>query len=465
MRKKSSATTRSRNGSSKINQIDTVVDKNSIEFKFTKDFWEKCEYKECLSFLVNSSIFLEKNLESNSSILKNAEEYLVSFNSFLNPKFKFKINPNEGFDIQPDNFNDFAECIDLIFISFFVSYAAYGINLELCERQNRKIKGLNKFLKEESPEMYEAYKSLSNQFGFNTTVEIVNKESLADNNSIRNSKTKILVNENEAELFELDENLVVEKITEVSDKSDLKVRDELINCFARGDNDTINDFGIPFMFLIYGLAYKVKEENNESHQIDDILSSWNKLIGSKCKYGLNSDGAYYCKFKSKENFLQSEETSMLVPFGIFACLRINLEFLEYQNPILEGLNEGLSRDYPEIYNAYCALSQQYDFDSTVNLGLNLPETPEEMLSYLLNMKAEKWNGVITKPDIHLPAIEVSDNVFLDTFDVPEVLNIPTKKVSIKNPFRKRKSIPTRNSRKSKKLFKAKRKKSGRLSSV
>lgn len=463
MFKKQSATTRSRNGSSKQKKSDSISESKQFEPVFFKEIHKRYENNDYLYYLIMISDCLDDRINTESNDLQNSDECLNSFSTLLNDKFKFKIDSKKGLSIEFKHYGTHEEFVEFIFLSFLGYFVAFRVDLEMLEKYNKELKGLNSFLLEEIPEIYKSYCTISKQLEFKTIILLGDNELPKEWQEINNPLSENEYDENK-EILELDENFAIESGSEDHNLSSFTKGYKIINCKIQDEEDEEYNFFGPFLLLISGLGYKVKDENNESHQIDDILSSFNNLVGSKCKFTLGATGICF-KPEPNENFEESEESGLLILLAIFACFRINLGYLESQNLLLKGLNEYLSRDFPEIYYGYCALSQHNGFDRTVNLGLNPPETPEEILGYLLNMKAEKWNRDITKPDIHLPATEVSDNTFLDTFDVPEVANIPAKKVGAKKPFRKRKSITTRNSRKSKKLFKSNQKLTGRMSSV
>jgi hypothetical protein len=185
-------------------------------------------------------------------------------------------------------------------------------------------------------------------------------------------------------LLELDDNLEIEKNHEIS----------IGDISAESFEQDAEDFFLTCILKICSvLGHKIKDEPNESHQRDEILNSFNTLIGSKCKFSLSPEGAIRFNFEENPEFLDSNETALAMYLGTFACYKINLEFLEYQNPYLKGFNDLLKNIYPETYNAYCNLSKQFGFNNIVSLGLYPGICNKEIDSHFQNLKVVKWTGV------------------------------------------------------------------------
>jgi hypothetical protein len=469
MLKNQQATTRSRNESSKKIQNDSVIESESVEDNVAIRLMGKYKDNNYMFYLMSIHGCLIYRLTHKFNELDHPKDCLNSLNILLKSKYKFDINSKDGLMMECKPRSDYEGFKEFLFMSFLGILVPYRVNLDTLERFNYELKGLNEFLSIEVPDIYEAYCKVSNQFGFNTIIVL-------DDNHLSMKWMEILQSSANSgykakpELLELDENFAVEKVPEDFNMSNFTKGYKIINCRNQYEDEAKHDFFGSTLLLASGLGYKVKDENNESHQIDDILRSFNNLLGSIYKFSLATDGNICLKIESNGNLDESAEQGVLILLGIFACLRINLEFLESQNLQLKGLNVSLSGDYPKIYYGYCALSQQYGFDRTVNLGLNPPDSPKEMLPYLQNMKVEKWNGDITKPDNHLPELkdgyslpELKDgySFAMDRLLFSEVVNTPTKKDVVKKPLRKRESIQTKSHRKAKKLFKVNQKQFGR----
>jgi len=101
--------------------------------------------------------------------------------------------------------------------------------------------------------------------------------------------------------------------------------------------------------------------------IDDVFSSFNHLLNSKCKFYFDSNRVLCYDFTSWENYEDSPEQLLIVILGICAAFRINLEFQEGFDDNLKGINEFLLAEFPETYKTYDVLSKQFDFTTSVRI--------------------------------------------------------------------------------------------------
>jgi len=99
--------------------------------------------------------------------------------------------------------------------------------------------------------------------------------------------------------------------------------------------------------------------------IDDVFSSFNSLLNSKCKFYFNSERVLCYDFTSWENYEDSPEQLLIVILGICAAFRINLEFQEGFDDNLKGINEFLLAEFPDTYKAYDVLSKKFDFGTSM----------------------------------------------------------------------------------------------------
>jgi hypothetical protein len=149
----------------------------------------------------------------------------------------------------------------------------------------------------------------------------------------------------------------------------------------------------------HGLLPEVSTINNESHRIDEILSSLSELLASKCKFFLESDGSLCYKFTDEsDKSSDSEEHALLVMIGKFACFQINLEYLELRNPKWKRLNETLSKAFPEIYDAYVSLSKKFGFTVTARLVNNPCISKKKCRKYLRNTEVENLDSDLLELD-------------------------------------------------------------------
>jgi hypothetical protein len=152
-------------------------------------------------------------------------------------------------------------------------------------------------------------------------------------------------------------------------------------------------------FLSISLGPKVSKLNNESHHIDVILSYLSELLVSKCKFLLDSDGRLCYNFKDQdEQSLESDESGLLIMIGVFACYKINLEYLELKNPKWKGLNKTLSEAFPEIYDVYISLSKKFDFKGTARLWTAQNISEKRIQKYLQNPVVDFWDSDLLELD-------------------------------------------------------------------
>lgn len=332
MRKKQNATTRSKNGSSKKIDSNSKISVESNHDLFVQKFFKKYEGNAVMQHFIIISQSLNKKLDNESMPHFNVNEIIDAY--------ELLAYPNKNFIVEQENTKDIEIYSKGLLFSIYCLYGVFGINLELLESNNIELKGLNNFLVKESPVEYKAYCELSNKFKFKTVVQI---------------------------------------------------SDESFNA-----NEMDDGFLYYFKVICIGLGYKIKDEKNEAHQIDNILDSFSSLMGTKCKYSLDSDGSICYKLEDNKVFEESKESGLVIFLGIFACFKLNLEYLEFQNPELKGLNKFLLLEYAETYNAYRALTNQYGFEGTVKLGFNGSISPEKVYSFWMNMKVDKWKNVLNK---------------------------------------------------------------------
>jgi len=151
--------------------------------------------------------------------------------------------------------------------------------------------------------------------------------------------------------------------------------------------------------LCHGLLPEVSTINNESHRIDEILSSLSELLASKCKFFLESDGRLGYNFTDEsDKSSDSEEHALLVMIGKFACFQINLEYLELRNPKWKRLNETLSKAFPDIYDAYVSLSKKFGFTVTARLVNNPCISKKKCRKYLRNTEVENLDSDLLELD-------------------------------------------------------------------
>lgn len=157
--------------------------------------------------------------------------------------------------------------------------------------------------------------------------------------------------------------------------------------------DSIRDFYTEcfnsLLLVSIGIGYKVNEENRTNPDIKYTLKMLSRSLKSKCRYFLDPDYSLCFQLKGGKEFEESNESGLVILLGVFACLRINLKYLEQKNPDLEGINLLLSTLYPDIMEAYDKVARKFGFDGTVNIGFNTTD-PEELLIHLKKMKIERW---------------------------------------------------------------------------
>jgi hypothetical protein len=430
MKNKKNATPRSRNGSSKRCKLSSKeiaeLNKDPLVQKLT----ELCRNNELILRLVEIYHNYGDKISIRAINLEQIRRIYSVYSNLLSLKCKFFIDSDGIIRYQFDSDESFEYSNEHVVVVILGALAPLGLNLEYLESQNSIFKGLNSFLLKEFPETYNAYCALSNQFKFGHVVQSFEKPSPTEDNVILDSNNK----KKSSELLELDETLEEKKIF-------------INHSLEEIDNEMVSNFQYSFLLIIKGLGCKIKNENNESHQIDDILRSFSNLMGSKCKYRIASDGDICFKWKDNQEFEESSESGIVILLGILACFKINLEFLEYQNPTLKGLNEFLLQDYPETYNAYCALTNQFKFDGTVKLGLNLPLSAEEVLSYWLNMKVEKGNNELLELKNNPKVENVCKDSSTSKTKGSDAVISQSSKGGYKKPLRKNTSLQKTNRKK------------------
>jgi hypothetical protein len=159
-----------------------------------------------------------------------------------------------------------------------------------------------------------------------------------------------------------------------------------------------------YFLIIYQGLYKIGNDT-ENPQVKDLLSSFSKLMDSKCHYFLDTDGSLCFKFKGNKELEKTTEGTLVALLGVFAYLRINLEYLEQQNPELEGLNMLFTGLYPDVMDAYRTITNTFGFDGTVKLGFDKSD-PDKLLTQLNSMKIEHWKNDVIK----LPQVPTTENV-------------------------------------------------------
>lgn len=464
MLKKQSAKTHSRNGSSKTRKfnhhIKWTVDNESLMQKMAKAI----SGNELLFRLLELSIYLMKNVDFSKDTSFDILKSMRKFRIMLGCRCKFYLD-SAGDIYHQANSEEDSDSFSESTVGYLLGIlSAFKVNLEFFEFQGSNLKGINKYLSDSFPEIYNSYCLLSKKHGFDNYITLGNEQPSVESMSRQNSNVGD-IEKTKFELLELDENL------EIEEKCEDSLEDIAIENYKEDYSDAETDliakdfFMSSILMICIALGHKIKDEPNDTHQIDEILTSFSSLMESKCKYILDSDGTICFELHGNKEFDESDESGLVIELGIFACYKINLEFLECQNTELEGLNKMLLESYPETYNAYCALTNQFGFEGTVNLGLNLEMSDKEMCSTLRNLKVEKWDGGVSINNEIYPEDKISGNMLSESLNGNEVVNTPAKKVGAKKPLRKRKSAQPNNCRKAKKLFRVKRKQPDRLSSV
>ncbi len=464
MLKKQSAKTHSSNGSSKTRKFNThvrwTVDNESLMQKMTKAI----NGNELLFRLLELSIYLMKNVDYSSDTSFDILKSMRKFRSKLGFRCKFYFD-SAGDIYHQANSEEDSDSFSESTVGYLLGIlSAFKVNLEFFEFQGSNLKGINKYLSETFPEIYNSYCLLSKKHGFDNYITLGDAQPSVESMSRQNSNA----GDNEwtvCEVHKLDENLEIEKKYEHSLRDISSESYKYDYSDAETELTAMHFFMTSILMICSALGHKIKDEPNDHHQIDEILASFSSLMQSKCKYILDSNGTICFELHGNKEFEESNESGLVIELGIFACYKINLEFLEYQNTELEGLNKMLLESYPETYNAYCALTNQFGFEGTVNLGLNLEMSEEEMCSVFQNLRVEKWNGVVSMHNEIFPEEKVSGNMLSESHNGNEVVNTPSKKVNAKKPLRKGKSTQPKSCSKEKRLFRVKRNQPGRLSSV
>jgi hypothetical protein len=450
MLSKRKATIHSRNGSSKTRKFNPVHKWTVDNDSFLKKVVLVCREDEFIFRLFEIFIHFAHNVDTSSNEFDNIAKRIKSFTRMLGFRCKFYYDSCMAIHHQADSKEDSNSFCQSALGHLLGMLAGFKVNLEYAEKQHSKLIGLNKYLSDKFPEIYNAYCKMSKRHGFTNPVEV------SDENLFRESK-KILDaicgnnSTGDYDLLELDEKLQIENICETANSTSVNESSGTKNSIFN-DMTEENFFLYTMLFVCLSIVHKIKDERNESHQIDDILSSFSNLIGSRCKYFLDSDGAIGYKLSDDKEFVDSSESALLIFLGVFACYRINLDFFEKQNPDLEGLNEHLKKEYPEAYNAYWELTRMFGFDSMVDMGFHPEKSQEEMCTHLRNLKVEKWNGTIPKNDDSISKEKVNTSICKDGLKESDVVNLTLKKPGNKNPLKKRKSLHRKHRTKAKRFI-------------
>jgi hypothetical protein len=436
---KNNASSNSQNRCSKTDELRLNGISEISKSPLFKNATNLCKGNEYVFRLVEICCDFSSKISKKRRNLERVRVVHEAYCKLLGAKCTSLVYSNGDFTYEHNLGDDFDNSNEAVMVITLGILAALGLNLESFEIENSIMLGLNSYLSKEFPEVFEAYKVLTNKFGFVNNVRFA---ALSENNKaemISNSTLK----ENsigEGDLLELDESF-----------NDLEIFN---NPLDQGlDELTVKNLLNAFMLICSGLGYKIKDENNENHQIDEILVSFSNLQKKQCEFSLDSEGFIGFKFKNEE-LKDSTESYIDVFLGIISCFRVNLEDLEYHNPVMDGLNEYLLQEYPEVYNAYCTLSKQFDFNRTINLGLNLPSEPDKILSFLLNMKVEQYKSDLAKAVENLPEEKEIEIISPDNINKDAVIRKTPKKIGSKRPVKNRNSSHSKNRRKAKKFLKA-----------
>ncbi len=382
MKNKKNATYHSRNGNSKKTGSKTESKKMSGLDLFVLELVKKGEENPLLECVMEIGSILSKNVGNKFEVLDNMDGINQLLDSLACPDLSYYENYRnvENMEIHKTMF----------YYSFYSICARHGVNLESLETENDFLKGLNEFLLKESPETYNAYDKVSVQFKFNTIIRFrmtdCNGKNMMPGYDLKNPSMK-----NE-ELLELDESLEIENsIGPGRDVSNPNSGDNV--CSEVNLAKLLEDDFIGQLFLIaWALQGKIKDEPNESNQIDEILSSLGNLIGSRCKYRLDEQGEICYIFKDNETYIETPESGLVCFLGVLACFKINLELLELQNPeLLNGLNAWLIHEFYDIYDGYSTLSNQFGFKNTVKLQWNSSSVNQELVDFLQVLRVEQQN--------------------------------------------------------------------------
>lgn len=144
-----------------------------------------------------------------------------------------------------------------------------------------------------------------------------------------------------------------------------------------------------FQLILVGLGYKVNDRIKSMPNTKNIVKALSSELTEKCRFNI-SKGQLRFELKGDDSFLESNEAGILITLGVFACLRINLEYLEIRNPELKAMNEILYFLFPEAKQAYDEVSKKFGFNKTVFVGFTY-DSPEELLEHMKAMKLESWN--------------------------------------------------------------------------
>lgn len=377
----------SKNRNSKNHNSKSKISAESNHDIFFPEFEKKYRCNPFWEYLITINNSLFENLNNVFVELDNKVEIVDTY--------RLLVSPNNSYFVDIKDIKDVETYKNMILVAYYSQFAKFGINLSIVEDENPELRGLSDFLLQESSETYIAYCELSNQFGFNTSGHLRNKN------------------------FSLEDEPITDSIHAVlkTDSGDLLIQQ--------------NDSLFPFFLICIGLGHRIKSEKNESHQIDDILSTFSNLMGSKCTYSLDSEGYICFMLDDNEDFRESNESGLVIMLGIFSCFKLNLEFLEYQNPELMGINALLSNEYPGVYNAYRTLTNEFGFEGTVKLGLNPTASDDEIVTFLQNLKVEKWNGELTIEDKVVLEEEVSGNICTGSLNENDVADSTSRNTNAK----------------------------------
>lgn len=116
----------------------------------------------------------------------------------------------------------------------------------------------------------------------------------------------------------------------------------------------------------------------------DIFKAFNALLNSRYTLFIDKDGDVGITSNS-ETDAESNELFIVMCLGVMAMQGINIEYLEKHNSKFKGLSDFLSLEFPELHNAYMALSDQYGFSNFIEYDNSIPSDsglmPDEADNY------------------------------------------------------------------------------------
>jgi len=118
----------------------------------------------------------------------------------------------------------------------------------------------------------------------------------------------------------------------------------------------------------YYLGLKFNNETKNLDLIEDYFSSFNAIIDSKSILNVDSLGCLNLGSEPIEDFYTHDSLIFVCCLIYLACFKVNLESLESQNSKLKGLNNFLLKEFPSTYNAYCEMSDQFEFKTIVQIS-------------------------------------------------------------------------------------------------